>query len=308
MATPRGPPPRPQTTADDALCESRGVPLFGTVESGHRSDKTLSAAMIDRLVDALSPDQLRELIYVADSALVTIPNLARLESRGPPICIPVSGDVRGRRGRGRLDSGEPPGHSRGRGHLPGLIGWWSIARVPAIPASSGQWTAPSRPNATPSNGPRGRWRPRLLSVKPLPKRPWTVGRRRRWRGGIACPGRWRAALIRPGADARGRRRPTPTPSPPGSSCRPWGPWTRGDQRAIAQRSALVLITTVSPDRLSAAELLAEYKGQVHVEHHFHFLKDPLFVDALFVKKPERLEALGYVLLGAWLLYRLPERR
>lgn len=80
------------------------------------------------------------------------------------------------------------------------------------------------------------------------------------------------------------------------------------QREWERRSAFVLITTVPADRLSAAELLAEYKGQVHVERHFHFLKDPLFVDALFVKKPERVEALGYVLLGACLLYSLAERR
>lgn len=51
-----------------------GVPLFGTVESGHRSDKTLNAEMIDRVVQALSPDPLRDLIYVADSALVTGPH------------------------------------------------------------------------------------------------------------------------------------------------------------------------------------------------------------------------------------------
>ena len=54
--------------------------------------------------------------------------------------------------------------------------------------------------------------------------------------------------------------------------------------------------------------MAAYNGQVHVERRFPFLKDPLFVDALFVKKPERLEALGYVLLGACLLYSLAERR
>lgn len=80
------------------------------------------------------------------------------------------------------------------------------------------------------------------------------------------------------------------------------------ERAIAERSAFVLITTVPADRWSAAELLAEYKGPGHVERHCHFLKDPLFVDALFLKKPERLEALGYVLLGACLLYSLAERR
>ncbi|MCY0899840.1 MAG: hypothetical protein OWU33_13105 [Firmicutes bacterium] len=49
-------------------------------------------------------------------------------------------------------------------------------------------------------------------------------------------------------------------------------------------------------------------GQVPVERHFPCLKDPLFVDALSVKKPERLEAPGYVLRGACLLYSLAERR
>ncbi|MCY0899399.1 MAG: hypothetical protein OWU33_10780 [Firmicutes bacterium] len=46
--------------------------------------------------------------------------------------------------------------------------------------------------------------------------------------------------------------------------------------------------------------LGEYKGPVHVERHFHFLKDPFFVNALCVKKSERLEALGYVWRGACL--------
>lgn len=55
-----------------------GVPLFGTVESGHRSANTLNAARIDRFITALGPEQRRQLISVADSALVTGPNLARL--------------------------------------------------------------------------------------------------------------------------------------------------------------------------------------------------------------------------------------
>ena len=55
-----------------------GVSLFGTVASGNRSDKTLNGDMIDRLTTALEPAQLQQLTYVADSALVTGPNLARL--------------------------------------------------------------------------------------------------------------------------------------------------------------------------------------------------------------------------------------
>jgi transposase len=35
----------------------------------------------------------------------------------------------------------------------------------------------------------------------------------------------------------------------------------------------------------AAALLREYKGQTSVEQRFHFLKDPAFVDAVFLQKP-----------------------
>ena len=55
-----------------------GVPLMGTVEDGNRSDKRLHRDQIDRLVRALSPEALRDLIYIADSALVTGPNLDAL--------------------------------------------------------------------------------------------------------------------------------------------------------------------------------------------------------------------------------------
>ncbi len=75
-----------------------------------------------------------------------------------------------------------------------------------------------------------------------------------------------------------------------------------------RRGTFVLITTVPDHEVSTAELLREYKGQISVERHFHFVKDPLFVDALFLKKAERIAALGYVLLMACLLYSLLERR
>ena len=80
------------------------------------------------------------------------------------------------------------------------------------------------------------------------------------------------------------------------------------QQELERRGTFVLITTVSQERLSSEELLREYKSQTSVERHFHFVKDPWFVDGWFLKKAERLEALGYVILLACLLYRLVERR
>lgn len=44
-----------------------------------------------------------------------------------------------------------------------------------------------------------------------------------------------------------------------------------------------------------------------IEGHHPFLQAPVIVHSLFLKKPERIEALGLVLLLALLLWRLVER-
>ena len=55
------------------------------------------------------------------------------------------------------------------------------------------------------------------------------------------------------------------------------------------------------------EVLRAYKDQHGVERNFSFLKDPLIVNDLFLKKPYRIEALGMVLLISLLLWSLIER-
>ena len=62
------------------------------------------------------------------------------------------------------------------------------------------------------------------------------------------------------------------------------------------------------ESLSAEEVLREYKQQSTVELRFKFLKDPTFVDALFLKTPERIEALGYLLMISLFIYMTLERR
>jgi len=59
---------------------------------------------------------------------------------------------------------------------------------------------------------------------------------------------------------------------------------------------------------TAYEIVKEYKAQSHVETSFKFLKDPLFVGPIYLKKPERVEALAYVLLMALLIFGILERR
>ena len=70
---------------------------------------------------------------------------------------------------------------------------------------------------------------------------------------------------------------------------------------------LTNVPTVGTLAHSARDILRVYKEQHGTEQNYGFLKDPVIVNSLFLKKPERIEALGLVLLLALLLWRLMER-
>jgi transposase len=80
---------------------------------------------------------------------------------------------------------------------------------------------------------------------------------------------------------------------------------------ITQAGCFVLISNVARNhqglQWSAGDLLALYKEQYGIEKNFGFLKDPVIVNSIFLKKPERIEVLGLVLLIALLIWRLIER-
>lgn len=57
----------------------------------------------------------------------------------------------------------------------------------------------------------------------------------------------------------------------------------------------------------APELLTLYKSQIGIEKNFSFLKNPAIVNSIFLKKTERIEVLGLVLLISLLIWRLMER-
>jgi len=81
------------------------------------------------------------------------------------------------------------------------------------------------------------------------------------------------------------------------------------ERARAAAGCFVLLTNV-PDSgemaHSGAEVLAAYKEQHGIERNFGFLKDPLIVNDLFLKRPDRIEALGFILLVSLLAWSLME--
>lgn len=87
-----------------------------------------------------------------------------------------------------------------------------------------------------------------------------------------------------------------------------------DEEAIRklrdEAGCFVLITNTPREgtgAVDAKELLTIYKDQHMVERNFAFLKDPVFVNALFLKSPQHIEALGLILVLALMIWRLMER-
>jgi transposase len=81
-------------------------------------------------------------------------------------------------------------------------------------------------------------------------------------------------------------------------------------RKTQETACFVLLTNVPTTgemAHRAGDVLQAYKEQHGIEQNFGFLKDPLLVNSLFLKKPERIEALGLVCLLALLIWRLMER-
>jgi transposase len=79
-----------------------------------------------------------------------------------------------------------------------------------------------------------------------------------------------------------------------------------------EAGCFVLVTNVprvqeQEDGYDSRAILQAYKEQHGMERNFGFLKDPAIVDSLFLDTPERIEALGLILLTALLMWRLMER-
>jgi len=81
------------------------------------------------------------------------------------------------------------------------------------------------------------------------------------------------------------------------------------ERLRQAAGCFVLLTNVPTEGEMAhtpGEVLAAYKEQHGIERNFAFLKDPLIVNDLFLKRPERIEALGFILLASLLTWNLME--
>ena len=86
---------------------------------------------------------------------------------------------------------------------------------------------------------------------------------------------------------------------------------RSDEVAhIREASGCFVLLTNTPTAgemaYSPTDVLMAYKEQQGIERNFGFLKDPLIVNDIFLKRPDRIEVLGFILLTSLLVWNLME--
>jgi len=310
------------------LTNREGLPLWGGVENGNASDKKLNGEVLDQIRDGFSPERLRSMTYVADSAFATKDNLQKANAMGLGFLTRLP------------ETFEATGKAKAKAWQDDT--WQEIGQV-AARAGATSYQASEQEEEI--DGVRYRLvvyhssqlekrKERTLAKDLLREKEMLVAEAKSLtRQAFACREDAQAAAAswlktKSGAyhrlayeivEVKARdKRPGPGRPKKGEEVAYRTEYTLvvqvgepDEQRVMRERkrrSAFVLITTIGREKASAVDLLLEYKQQGTIERRFAFMKDPEVVDSFFVKKPERVEALGYVLLMVVLLFSVLERR
>ena len=312
------------------LCVDRAVPLWGKPEDGNASDKTVNNTVLSDIATFLAKHGVAPgaYIYVADAALVTEDNLAAL---GDTLCIsrlPATYNACGRLMTEAVahNTWEDVGvraHTTPTKHRPGT----------SYKAYEGEVTlygTPYRAVVVHSSAQDKRRQQRLARDIQTSSSTMQTTARAAERQEYFCRADADAAAARLRAVSAayhrlevaveerlvsGRGRPSAHKPRPITARRyrlktAISPQTERIARMEEEAGCFVLLTNVpTAGELahSARDILTVYKEQHGTEQNYGFLKDPVIVNSLFLKKPERIEALGLILLLALLLWRLMER-
>jgi transposase len=312
------------------LCMERAVPIWGKPADGNASDKTLNTTLLSEIAQLLAHYGVQPgaYIYIADAALVTEDNLAALGdtlfiTRLPATyseCERVIGEAvaRNRWEEVGVLAQTPPTQ-----HRPGAF--YKVAEDVVT-----LYGKTYRAVVVHSSGQDQRRQKRLEREFQASYTTLDAAVREAAQQEYAClaDAETAAAKVRALQSAYHRvegvveERPQYGPGRP-SQTRPrvvkalrYGLQATLHERAevIARKrqetGCFVLLTnvpTAGEMAHRAGEVVRAYKEQHGIEQNFGFLKDPLIVNSLFLKKPERIEALGLVLLLALLIWRLIER-
>jgi transposase len=312
------------------LCVDAGIPINSTCENGNLSDKVVNRNLIPTMVERMTELGQDNFLYVADSALITPDNLALMDDFKSgfrfvsrlPASYKECGKAIGRAVRentwedlGTL-SEEPstpkrtPAHYHGFETMVDLYGAWYRALVVHSDAYDERRVKRLERTLEQDKGEMERIASEQEKIEYacLADAQAAVSRLPHGRF-YELVGRIEEKTIyttgRPKAD--GTRKVQRTTYRLNISLQPR---EKAIARARKEAGCFVLITNEpeeSSGGLGSKELLRAYQDQHAVEQNFGFLKDPVIVNALFLKSPRRIEALGLILVLALMIWRLMER-
>jgi transposase len=312
------------------LCVDRAVPIWGKPEDGNASDKTLNTALLSEIAQLLASHGVAPgaYIYIADAALVTEDNLAALGDTLFITRLPATYSECGRVieeavARNQWEEVGVLAQTPPTKHRPGTCYKVAESRVTLYGKSYRAVVVHS--SSQDQRRQKALARERQASYTALEA---TVREAAQQAYFCRADAEAAAAKLRAQQSAYHRvevlveERPKYGPGRPSQKQpRVVKAWRYGLKATLHERAEViarkvqelgcfVLLTnvpTAGEMAHRAGDVLRAYKEQHGVEQNFAFLKDPIIVNSLFLKKPERIEALGLVLLLALLLWRLVER-
>jgi transposase len=312
------------------LCVDRAVPIWGKLDDGNASDKTLNTTLLSELARLLADYGVRPgaYIYIADAALVTEDNLTALRDTFFITRLPATYSECGRLieetvARNQWEEVGVLAQTPPTKHRPGTF--YKVAEGGVT-----LYGKPYRAVVVHSSSQDQRRQQHLEREIQASSATLEATAREAARQEYFCHADAEAAAAKlralPSAyhwvEVEVQERPKYGPGRPSPKYpRVIKTLRYGLQVTLHERAEViahkrqeagcfVLLTNVPTGGEMAhrtGEVLRAYKEQHGVEQNFAFLKDPVMVNSLFLKKPERIEALGLVLLLALLLWRLVER-
>jgi transposase len=312
----------------ELLCVDRGIPIFGATLDGNSSDKTSNNRILSRISTIMANHGLGigAFVYVADSAMVTEKNL---ETIGTNLFVSRLPSIYNESVRAVVEAVASDT-------------WIDIGKLAEIPTGPTRPCASYKIFETTVELHGKRYRAVVVHSSSHDKR-----RKKKLEKAIIdsdksitaklakvtttyfCEEDAKAAAkqveglseklhvittkISP-VEVRKRGRP-PTNRPALTTTRYELSWDLAQNPVAIEKEkclagCFVLLSNVpiaGPNGMDGKKLLQTYKGQYCVESDFAFLKDPIVVNDIFLKKPWRIEVLGMVLIIALMVWRLMER-
>jgi transposase len=312
----------------ELLCVDRGVPIFGQTLDGNSSDKTSNNKMLTRISTIMAKHGLGTgaFVYVADSAMVTEANLATI-------------------GKKRFISRLPASYKECKHAINEAVAtncWTDLGTLAESPSEAKKPVAtykvyetsvtlyeiPYRAVVVHSSAHDKRRKKRLekaITASSKELRTALSGIETVYfcqADAVAAAKRARRCSSRlhnvkttiDSFTVRKRGRPSANKPAPTSTRYRLSWELELDAHAVEREKQIagcfVLLCNVPVDGegyMDGEKVLKTYKGQYGIESDFAFLKDPLIVNDVFLKKPHRIEVLGMILIIALTIWRLMER-